>query len=90
MSTDAGNVRLAIIFLGLLAVVCLGGGIYLVHDDKSLPDALIAIGSSAATAITLVVTRPIGGAQDVRVIDEPLQVTETPAATPKKRTPKRT
>lgn len=86
---DNGNIRLAIVVLGILALTCLVGGVVVVLSDRSLPDAFIAIGASAATAITLVISRPMGGTQDVRVIDEPLQVTETPAATPKKRTPKR-
>lgn len=82
MNDDQGNVRLAIIVLGVLALTCLIGGIVIVLNDKSLPDALIAIGASAATAITLVITRPVGGVQSVEVVNrdaEPVPVDPVPA-----------
>lgn len=91
-SSDTGNARIAIVILGLVALTCLVGGIVLSLDDKALPDAFIAIGSSAATAVGFVITRPIGGTQQVEVVNAtadpvPVEPQAVKAAT-KKRTPK--
>lgn len=79
MSHDAITMRIALVLLGLIALACIGAGTALLLDDKSVPDAFIALASSGVTAIGLLLTRPIGGTQDVNVVGEPLQVTETPA-----------
>lgn len=79
MSSDAMTIRIALILLGLITLTCLIAGTVTVLNDKSLPDALIGIGSSSATALGLIISRPMGGTQNVRVVDEPIAVTETPA-----------
>jgi len=52
MSTDRASVRLVIIFLGLVSLVALGGGLWLSHDGKTIPPELIAMGSAALGGIT--------------------------------------
>lgn len=72
--TDNVSIRIALVILGLVTLSCVIGGLVAVLNDKSLPDALIGIGSSSATAVGLLITRPMGGTQDVRVVDEPIEV----------------
>lgn len=47
-----------VIILGLLALSVVLGGIILTMNDKSIPDALIAIGAGAATNVVAVMYDP--------------------------------
>jgi hypothetical protein len=47
MSTDRMTVRIVVTVLGAIAFVVVAGGIYLADHDKSLTDAVIAMGSAA-------------------------------------------
>lgn len=59
--TTERNITLMIVFaLATLAVIVVGGGIYLAAIDKTIPDALIAIGAGAAGALGGALIRPNG------------------------------
>lgn len=88
MTGETGNVRLVIIFLGLVVLIGIAGGIYLASDDKTLPDALIAIVGAAGGSLASILAKTSTGAQDVRVVDEPVEVAQVPAK-PKRTTRKK-
>lgn len=54
---DQSTVRLVIGVLGALALAVVIGGIYLVSNDKSIPDALIAMGSASAASVGTMLAR---------------------------------
>lgn len=54
---NKSTVNLVIGGLILLAVLVVGGGIFLTANDKSLPGELIAIGSAAAGAVAGILSR---------------------------------
>lgn len=51
------NARLVILFLGSLALVSLGGVIYLVAQDKSIPDVLVATVSGSLAALGAILAK---------------------------------
>lgn len=56
---DPLTTRLVLLFAGLTVLVAMGGGIALAFYDRTLPDALIALGSGALGLLS-------GAALDVR------------------------
>jgi hypothetical protein len=48
--------NIALIFLGLIALACVVGAIFLGADGKDVPESIIAIGAGAAGALGGVVT----------------------------------
>ena len=67
---DALTTRLVLLFAGLTVITAMGGGIALAFYDRTLPDALIALGSGALGLLSgaALDTR---GRQDVRVVNTP-------------------
>lgn len=67
---DALTTRLVLLFAGLTVLAAMGGGIALAFYDRTLPDALIALGSGALGLLSgaALDTR---GRQDVRVVNTP-------------------
>jgi NADPH-dependent curcumin reductase CurA len=57
---DQSTVRLVIGVLGLLAFTVVAGGIVLALSDRSIPEALIAMGSAAAGAVGSILARTGG------------------------------
>lgn len=53
---DSSSRKIALVILGLLALAVVIGGLFLTSDDKTLPDALLALGSVAVGAIAGIVT----------------------------------
>ncbi len=51
------NARLVILFLGALALVSLGAITYLVANDKSIPDILVATVSSSIAALGAILAK---------------------------------
>lgn len=90
---DQKTVRLALGLLGMIALVTVAGGIYLVGQDRTMPDALIAIASSSVTAVALLLNRVNGeGPLPVTVenVDaEPVPVDPVPAKAARKAVKKR-
>lgn len=66
---DALTTRLVLLFGGLTVLAAMGGGIALAFYDRTLPDALIALGSGALGLLSgaALDTR---GRQDVRVVND--------------------
>lgn len=66
---DALTTRLVLLFAGLTVLAAMGGGIALAFFDRTLPDALIALGSGALGLLSgaALDTR---GRQDVRVVND--------------------
>jgi hypothetical protein len=79
VNTDRTVLLAVVVFLGLVTLTCVIVGAVVVLNDKNLPDALIAIGSSAGTALGLIATRPLGGTQDVNVVNQPVAVDDAGA-----------
>ena len=50
--TDTWNVRLVILYLGLISLVAVVGALVLAGMDKQIPDVAIAIGSGCAGGLT--------------------------------------
>lgn len=78
---DQSTVRLVIGVLGLLAFTVVAGGIVLAITDRSIPEALIAMGAAAAGAVGSILARtgsseptPVVGAHGGPVVVE--EVTE--------------
>lgn len=44
---DRFTIRMIVAFMGIEALIALGGGMWLAAHEKSLPDALIALGGVA-------------------------------------------
>ena len=51
------TINLVVGILGIIAILVVIGGIVLTLDDKTIPDALIAIGSGAATGVAALLAR---------------------------------
>lgn len=49
--TDRVTVRLVVVGLAIIALSVVVGGIVLALDDRTIPEALVAIGSGAAGAL---------------------------------------
>lgn len=79
---DQKTVRLVIGILGLVGCVVVVGGIVLAMSDRGIPDALIAIGAGAISAVGSILARTSGdGPQPVvveNVAADPVPVAETP------------
>lgn len=58
--TDQLTVRLVVVGLALIALAVVAGGIVLALDDRTIPDALVAIGSGAAGALGGILARTSG------------------------------
>lgn len=86
---DQSTVRLVIGVLGVLALTVVIGGIVLVMDEKSMPDALIAMGSVSVGAVAGILARTSGDSPvPVTLQDEPIETIAAPAK-PKKGTGKK-
>lgn len=74
--TDRFTVRAVVVFLGLIAVATVLGGMWLTFTEHQLPDALISIGSTALGGLTgfLISSRSVAEGEP-----QPVQVTNTPA-----------
>lgn len=55
--TDSFTIRLVVGSLALIGLVCVAGGFWLASNGGTIPDALIAIGSSAVGAISGILAR---------------------------------
>lgn len=55
--TDSFTIRLVVISLALVALVCVGGGLVLAYGEKSIPDAIIGLGSVAVGAVAGILAR---------------------------------
>lgn len=53
---DSSGRKIALIILGLIALAVVVGGLFLTGDDKTLPDALLALGAAAVGAIAGIIT----------------------------------
>lgn len=87
---DQSTVRMVIGVLGALALLVVAGGIYLTSQDRSIPDALIAMGSGAAASVgTLLARTGTNEPQQVEVVNvsaEPVPVDPVPAKRTRKST----
>jgi hypothetical protein len=55
--TDRTTIRLVVIFLGLVALAGVGLVGVLAYQEKSVPDALIALSSGALSAVAALLVR---------------------------------
>ncbi len=71
--TDRITIRMIVLFMGLASLAVIAGGIFLANDERSLPDALIALGGVALGNLGtfLVSTRGSGDAEPVTVVNTP-------------------
>lgn len=82
--TDQKTVRLVIAILGLLALAVVVGGVILAVTDRSIPDALIAIGAGAAASVGSILAKTSGTSdpQPVNIVNvpsDPVPTTDVPA-----------
>lgn len=88
MNSDRTTVRIVVTVLGVIAVAVVLGGIWLADNDKSLTDAVIAMGAGALGGLStfLVSTRTSGDPpQEVTVTNtpaDPVPVDNTPGPPP--------
>lgn len=72
MNNELGNVRLVIIFLGLITLIIVGGGVWLAHNEKGIPDAMISLGATSLGALGAMLSKTSSvptETQDVRVVE---------------------
>lgn len=79
--TDRTTVRMVLLFGGLTVLAAMLGGIALAYTDRTLPDALIALGSGALGLLTGAAI-PTGHDEPQRVVvdqpeDQPVPVEPT-------------
>lgn len=67
---DALTTRLVLVFAGLTVLASMGGGIALAFYDRTLPDALIALGSGALGLLSGAALDTRSGRQEV-VVKQP-------------------
>jgi hypothetical protein len=67
---EIGNVRLVILFLGVATLIIIGGGVWLAHDGKNIPDALIGLGGTSLGALGAMLSKTSSGPQDVQVVNQ--------------------
>ena len=88
---DQKTVRLVIGILGLVGCVVVVGGIVLAMSDRGIPDALIAIGAGAISAVGSILARTGGDGPTpvtvTNVASDPVPVADVPK--PAARTRKR-
>jgi hypothetical protein len=70
---DALTTRLVLAFAGLTVLLAMAGGIALAFDDRTLPDALIALGSGALGLLSGAALDTRGSRQEVVVRQDPGQ-----------------
>lgn len=68
---DALTTRLVLLFGGLTVLAAMGGGIALAFFDRTLPDALIALGSGALGLLSGAALDTRGGRQEVSIRQDP-------------------
>lgn len=76
--TDRLTIRMVLAFAGITVLVAMVGGIVLAFYDRTLPDALIALGSGALGLLGGA-AMPTSGRQEVIIrqpADEPVPVTD--------------
>lgn len=71
MHGELGNVRLVIIFMGLTTLLLAGGGLWLAHNERPIPDFLIGLGSFAGGGLSALLSKTSTGTQDVQVVNRP-------------------
>lgn len=71
-------VLLVICFLGVTILLCAGGGFYLAGKGVDVPEFLVGLGGTALGALGSLLARThTDGPQDVRVVDQPVEVDPT-------------
>lgn len=68
---DALTTRLVLLFGGFTVLAAMGGGIALAFSDRTLPDALIALGSGALGLLSGAALDTRSGRQEVVVTNQP-------------------
>ena len=56
------NLRLVIIFLGVVTILCLGLIAWLLSNDKNIPDVFVGTVGAALGGLTGILARPEGAA----------------------------
>lgn len=81
MIPDSTTIRMVIVVLAITALVCVAIAGVLAIDEKAIPDVFIAIPSGAIGSISSLLV--VGGAaartQNVRVVDQPVEVDDVGA-----------
>lgn len=83
MSADQKTVRLVISVLGMLALTVVIGAIVLSYQEKTIPDALIALGSVSVGAVAGILSKTSGSetpqaVEVVNVAADPVPVESQP------------
>lgn len=75
--TDRFVVRAVVIFLGVISLTCMAGGLWLAAHDRSLPDSLISIGSTALGGLVgfLISSKSNPADQVLPTVEAPVTVT---------------
>jgi hypothetical protein len=66
---DVLTIRMVLAFAGLTVLAAMLGGIALAYTDRTLPDALIALGSGALGLLGGAALDTRSGPQDVQVVN---------------------
>lgn len=69
--TSKSTVLAVVVLLGLVALVSLGGAIFLVGIDKAVPDGIWTLGAGAAGALGALLARTGSEAAPVQVVNPP-------------------
>jgi len=74
--TDKITIRLVVGVLGLVAILTVAGGFWITVVDKPIPDALIAIGSTAVGAVAALLARTSTGGDAPTTTGAPVHTTD--------------
>lgn len=74
-SAPMTDTRIAVIFLGVICILCVGGAILLANNDRVLPEFIVATGGAAVGGVVGVVGgRQVGRGEvisEMRSLDDP-------------------
>lgn len=79
MTVDKSTFRIAVCFLGVALIACIGGICTLAALKVAIPDSLTTIAGVVGGALAGLFVTPHSEPQPVTVTDQPVAVTETPA-----------
>lgn len=71
--SDKFTIRAVVVILGIVSIIVVVGGILLTLDGKTIPDAIIAIGSAAIGSVSTLLARTstTDDPQPVAVVNPP-------------------
>lgn len=65
------NISLVILFIGIITTVIVGGVVWLAHNERAIPDALIALGAGGMGSLGTLLSKTSSSLEQVQVVNPP-------------------